>query len=118
MARQRCGGAWRLTAGERKRGSTIIGLSAAKRPKPKVKTVVVTVARGSYTIMAGKSATLPMTLNQTGKRLLARFWRVPTTLTFTGTLTHTRTVTFTYSKIDSPVTYQFYTSSGYTTVGP
>ena len=57
-----------------------------------------------------------MTLNQTGKRLLASFWRVPTTLKFTGTLTHTRTVTFTYSKIDSLVTYRFYTSSGYTIV--
>ena len=107
---QRCAGAWTITTHRRKRGNTIIGVSA--RPKPKQTTTIVTVANGSYTIPAGKPTTLRLALNATGKRLLNRFWRLPTTLKLTGTLTHSRTLTFTYPKIAPRLTLQFKATRG------
>ena len=107
---QRCAGAWTITTHQRKRGNTIIGVSA--KAKPKQTTTIVTVANGSYTIHAGKPATLRLPLNATGKRLLNRFWRLPTILKLTGNLTHTRTLTFAYLKIASRLTVQFRATRG------
>jgi hypothetical protein len=86
------------TTRERKRGTAILAVTAKKhRGKPKVKTVTVTVAQGSFVVPAGQSATVRVTLNATGKRLRARFGKLPVKLSLTGSLTTTRTVVFKFA---------------------
>lgn len=67
----------RLTTTERLRAGRVVGLSARVRQSTKV----VTLARRSFTIDAGATKTLKLTLSSTGRRLLARFRRLPARLT-------------------------------------
>jgi hypothetical protein len=85
------------TSHGRKRAGTILAVTASKRQKPKVRTVTVkvTVLQGSFTVPAGQGATVQVTLNSVGKQLLARFRKLPVTLSFTGSLTTAETVVFT-----------------------
>jgi hypothetical protein len=88
------------TSHERKRAAQILAVTASKhkgghKGKPKVKTVTVTVAQGSFSVPAGQSATVAVSLNATGRRLLAAFRRLPVTLVLTGSVTTTQRVVFT-----------------------
>jgi hypothetical protein len=94
---QVCSGSVVAAARERRRAKTVIGVLAAA-PK---RTVTVTVVVGSvgFAIPGGSQATVRLTLNQIGKQLLAEFHTLPVTLTFTGTTSMTRTITFAYPRV-------------------
>jgi hypothetical protein len=62
-------------------GKTLVGVIAKSKPKPRSKTVVV--GQTSFTIHAGQTQTIKLALNATGKRLLARFKRLPAKLVVT-----------------------------------
>jgi DNA-binding beta-propeller fold protein YncE len=91
------------TVKERKRANTIVAVTAAngKRHggKPKTKTVTVTVVRSTVTLAAGKSVTTRIALNGAGTKLLARFQRLPVSLSFTGSIATTQTVVYTLSRL-------------------
>jgi DNA-binding beta-propeller fold protein YncE len=91
------------TVNERKRGTSIVAVTAAKAPKgggrPRARTVTVTVTRGSFTVPAGGSLAARVTLNRSGKQLLARFDALPVRLSLSGDVTATRTVVFTSSRL-------------------
>jgi hypothetical protein len=77
-----------------------------KKPKPKPKvTKVVTVATGSYSIATGGRTTVTIALNSAGQKLLTQFYKLPTTLTIGGIAATSRTVTFSYSVIRSPISF-------------
>lgn len=103
VAGQQCSVSVVGTARERKRGATILAVTAAKGKKhggkPKTKTVTVVVARSTVTVPAGNSVTAKIALNSTAKKLVARFHRLPVKLSFTGSLTATNTVVFTLPRV-------------------
>ena len=84
------------TVKERKRGTSVVAVTAAKQ---RARTVTVTVTRGSFTVPAGGSRIARVTLNRTGKQLLARFAALPVRLSLSGDLTATRTVVFTSQRL-------------------
>jgi len=45
----------------------------------------VTIAAGAWSLRAGKTRTLQISLNSTGKMLLSKFGKIPSTLTITPT---------------------------------
>jgi hypothetical protein len=83
----KCGGATDcrvsliLTVHETLRGHRIVAVSAAKTKKPKLKHRLVGVGSASATVRAGKTAKLKVSLNRTGRGLLAARHRLTTTLT-------------------------------------
>jgi hypothetical protein len=79
----------RMTVTERFRGRRLIAISARK----KVRKVIVTVGRASATLRAGQTKVVKVSLNGTGKRLLARFHRLHVTLKVTQSLGRNRTAT-------------------------
>ena len=64
----------------------------------------MTVTQSTITLPAGSSATARISLNPAGKRLLARFQRLPVKLSFTGSVTSTQTVVYTLPRlrVDTP----------------
>jgi hypothetical protein len=74
-----CKGVAQLTSTERLKGHRVTGLSARKRTKR------VTVGRVTFTVAAGKSHRIVVTLNRTGQALLKRFHSLPVTLAVTLT---------------------------------
>ena len=102
-------------------GSAIVRVAmssdARHKPKPKPKTTTVTVASAHFSVPAGRRASVHVTLNAIGKRLLGRFYKLPTRMRVTGTAAVTRTVRFQYVVIDASVRYSFvHSSTGVTTV--
>jgi hypothetical protein len=92
------------------RRSSVVALSAAaKHDRPRTRTVVV--ARAGFSVAAGKRASVRITLNSAGRRLLSEFYRVPTTFAFTaasGSRTRqTQTEIFSYPRITSLIAYVF-----------
>ena len=76
---QRCTGTAKLTAHVTTQGSKVVAVAAKakKKPKPKPKppkkvTKVETIASASYSIPTGKSSTVKLSLNSTGKKLADR----------------------------------------------
>ena len=67
-----CSGPIAITAHETKKGKKIVGVTARKR-KPKTLMKQVSVASGSYSLPAGQTANVKVTLNHTGKQLLGQF---------------------------------------------
>jgi len=65
----------------------------------------VTVGRTTFTLASGKSVSLTIKLNATGRRLLGEFYRLSTHLTISGTTAFSRPVTFAYPRVRSPVTW-------------
>jgi hypothetical protein len=86
------------------------------KPKPKPKTTMVTVATARYAVPTGKRTTVAVTLNATGKRLLSRFYKLPTRMRVSGTVSAARTVQFHYAVIDASISYGFSYGSGVITV--
>ncbi len=77
----------------------------------------MTVARAfRFSVPAGhKRTTVRVTLNATGKRLLNRFYKLPTRMRIAGTPL-ARAVQFRYVVIDASVNFGFKSSAGLTTV--
>lgn len=82
-------------------GRTIAVAARAHRRK----TTNVTVAGGSYSIATGHKATINLTLNAAGRKLLTELYKLPSTLRIGGTTALTRTVTFSYRRIRSPISF-------------
>ena len=100
---QSCTGTLALTTLEHFTGHKLTAISAAKtRKKPKKTTRTVTLGRKTYSLVGGASTTLTITLDATGKQLLARYRKLPAKLTVTPTASKTaaatKTVTITPRK--------------------
>jgi hypothetical protein len=92
-----CPGNAIITVRERKRGGRITAI-LARRPGG-LRTATAIVGRRPFTIPAGRTATVRIALNPTGKRLLARFQRLRARLAVTITgARQTRVITFHASK--------------------
>jgi hypothetical protein len=64
------GAAFRMTVTEKLRGNKIIAVTARQQPKTRQVVVTVSTARGLM-LVAGQSKVVKISLNRTGKRLLA-----------------------------------------------
>ena len=89
-AGERCSGTLKLSALEHLSGHTITAVSAStpkKKPKkkPKKTTRTVTLASSTYAVTGASATTLTITLNTTGKRLLATYHKLSAKLTLTPT---------------------------------
>jgi Thrombospondin type 3 repeat len=62
-----------------------------------VKIVTVTVASASFTLHGGQKTILHVTLNKTGRQLLARFYTLPVKFSITGVAGNARAATFSYA---------------------
>lgn len=104
-AGETCRGVATLTVKERRRGSSVVAVSAATPSRGRVTTTTVTVAQRSFTAPVGHHTVLHLTLSPAARRLLAQRYRLPAALTLTGTNIPVRTVTFAYPKIASLILY-------------
>jgi hypothetical protein len=101
---QACAGNVAVTAHEHKHGGSVLGVTAAhkskgktrKKGKPGAKSTKVMVARGSFDIPTGQSSKLKLTLNSVGKSLLAQFYQLPATLTFSDNALGPSTIAYFY----------------------
>ncbi len=78
---QSCTGTLALSTLEHLRSGKLTALSASHKTKKQSRTVLL--ASASYVIAAGTSQTLTITLNATGRQLLAKYHRLPAELTLT-----------------------------------
>jgi hypothetical protein len=95
-----CSGALKLSSRVTTKGKKIVAVAAAagSKKKAKRKTVTRTVGSGRYSITAGQTKVIKLTLNAYGKRLLKARGRLPTMLTITGPARLTKKVTFIYKR--------------------
>jgi hypothetical protein len=85
---------FRMTVTEKRRGNRIIAITAKKKPKPKVRKIIVTVGSApGITLSAGHSKTVKVSLNGLGKRLLASRHTLRVTLDVTQVLSARRSQT-------------------------
>lgn len=117
---QRCTGTAKLTSHVTTQGSKIVAVAAKAKPKPKPPkkvTKVQTIASGSYSIPTGKSSTVTLSFNSTGKKLLTARYTVPATLTLTGAASATKKLNFKYHviKLSPSYTWAFGASFSYAT---
>ncbi len=111
-----CAGGIVVSAREQLRGRTMDGVSA-RAHRSAVRTVVVTVARDSYSVSASATRVLTFALNATGKQLLARFYRLPATVKLPGASNASRPITFSYPRVRALLiacTWYSVTPAGYT----
>ena len=109
IAGQVCAGKIAATSQIRRSGKTIVGVTATvpknpprRHPKPRPKppvTVTTTVAQGAYSVPATTTATVRLTLNREGARVLSHFLALPTLVRFTGTSTAVIRVKFAYQRV-------------------
>jgi hypothetical protein len=88
-----CRGTVRLQTTERLTGKRVVAVSAASATKRKL-----TVGQKSYSLAAGKSVKLTITLTKTGRSLLTRFKRLPVRAAVTLTGVNGKTTTVSTSK--------------------
>ncbi len=114
----RCTGSATFTTRVTSRGAAPIHVAAPATARRKPKMTTVTVATTRFAVPAGRRTAVRVTLNATGKRLLNRFYRVPTRMRITGTPSLTRAVVFHYVVIDATVnfTLRYDTASGLTSI--
>jgi DNA-binding beta-propeller fold protein YncE len=104
---QSCSGTYTVTAHKTTCGSTVKAVTAAhKKHRPKCVTKVSTVhlGGGSYAVSAGRSTQTSFTVAHSGVALLFRFYRLPTTFTFSAFSSNapsSRVVVFAYKRITS-----------------
>jgi hypothetical protein len=115
-AGQTCTGTAVLSSVERKRGRSIVAVSALKRVTVRTSTVTVTLASRAFAVAVGQRATLQINLSATGKRLLAMFYTLPASLSLAGTSAPTRTITFAYPRITSIYNYTIDFNPNFSTV--
>lgn len=92
-AAARCAGPIAVTSRVTRRAGKPAAVSARSVKQRPVK-MVATVAQGRYSIAAGTSRTVRVTLNRTGRGLLRRFHRLPATVTVSGASPPHRRVVF------------------------
>jgi hypothetical protein len=85
----------------RKKKMAAVVHAAKSKPRPKPKTE--TVGSGTYTVATGTSTTVTVMLNSKGRKLLAAHYRLAATLTVGGPSPSTRTLTFKYAVVASPI---------------
>jgi hypothetical protein len=92
-----CSGSIKLTSKVTTRGKQVVALAAKakKRRKPKRKTVVKTVATARYSVSAGSSKTVKVTLTAAARKLLASRRRLPAVVAIAGAAKLSATTTFT-----------------------
>jgi streptogramin lyase len=95
---QSCDGTATLTSRVTTQGSRIVAVTAKARPKRRV-TRTERVARRAYSIRAGKTEILVVTLNATGRALLNRSYRLATKLAMSGTVSVSKPVTLSYGRL-------------------
>lgn len=76
---QTCTGTLLLTTREHLAGGKITAISAAKKPRKTTRTV--TLGGTPYSLTGGATKTLTINLNATGKKLLAKYHKLPARLT-------------------------------------
>jgi hypothetical protein len=101
---QTCSGSILGGAKERRRGRTVLAVTSrlAERHEPKkqkVTTVIVGVATASYSMAGGRSTSVRITLNKSGRGLLAKFYRLSVQLAWSGTTNQTIPVTYSYPRL-------------------
>jgi streptogramin lyase len=115
---QSCAGPVKLTTRVTTRGSQTLAVAAKAKPKPKPKpkkvTKTVTVASGSYLVAAGHSTTITLRLNSAGQRLLNQFYRLPAALAIGGPTAITKSVTFSYAVVHSPISFTWTFTASFT----
>jgi Glucodextranase, domain B len=77
LAGQTCKIVARLTTKEKLRGSRLLAITAKHHKRPKTRSKIVTVGSRTVTIPAGKTVTITINLNATGRKLLARYHKLP-----------------------------------------
>ena len=83
-----------------------VAANTKQKPKPPPKvTTVVKVGSGSYSVASGGRITVKLGLGTTGKGLLNQFYRLPTTLSITGTSSIATPVTFSWGRIHVSPSY-------------
>jgi DNA-binding beta-propeller fold protein YncE len=80
---QTCGGTLALTTVEHLKGHRITAITAKKKPKKNTRTL--TLASATYSLAGGAETTLTITLNATGKKLLAKDHKLSARLVLTPT---------------------------------
>jgi streptogramin lyase len=116
---QTCNGGLVLTSHVTSRGPQTVAVAARskgkkkKHLKPKI-TTVQTVASGLYSIATGRSATVTLAVNSTGRKLLDRFFRLPSTLTISGTASGTVSVALSYGRLHISPAYTWVFFKHYT----
>jgi hypothetical protein len=114
---QQCAGRVIATVVEHERAGALNALTATKkkhpgRPRPPV--VTVTVARASFSVPAGATQTVSLTLDRAGGLLLKRLGRLPVKLAVTG-IVRAPTVVLTIPKspvaVSTPPDSWFFTSA-------
>jgi hypothetical protein len=109
----RCSGKISLTSRVTTLGTKTIAVasSAKKKPKPKPKpkkvTKTDTVGGGSYSVATGDTATVRVTLNATGRRLLSQFYKLPAKVAVSGTTSLSRSVTLSYGRLHILPAYEW-----------
>lgn len=111
-----CSGTAEFSVNERKRGATVVAVSASKRTKGPTTTATLNVGSHSFALAAGQRATLQIGLNAGGRRLLAKFYRLPARWVLVGVSGAGQTVTFSYPRITSIVAYTIEFTKRYSTV--
>jgi len=96
---QVCAGRAKLASHVTMRGGSAVAVAAAsgKKTRPELNrtTKVETIGSASYAAARGRSTTVRIRLNSTGRKLLEQFSTLPATLTVTGTTRLSKTVTLT-----------------------
>jgi hypothetical protein len=77
LAGQTCKIVASLTTTEKLRGSKLLAITAKRHKRPKTRSKIVTVGATTVTIPAGKTKTITVNLNATGRKLLARYHKLP-----------------------------------------
>jgi hypothetical protein len=85
--------------------ATGVNKAKKKKPKPKPKANGVQVAAGSYSVASGHQVKIKLALNAAGRKVLTQRYQLPATLLIGGTTRITRSVTFSYRRISSPVSF-------------
>jgi hypothetical protein len=121
-----CSGPIKLTSHVTTQGRNTVAVAAStakkrhkkkhRKPAPKKVTTQQTVGTGTYSVSTGQTATVAVTLNRTGQRLLSQFYKLPVTVTLGGSSTARRTASLQYSVIHSPISFTFSFSRSSTSV--
>ncbi len=98
---QTCTGTINVTTHITTRGRTIVAVTAAARARTKL----VTVARASFGVVPGASAHLRLNLSAVGRQALLARYRLPATLSLTGTTSAVATIVYSYPQILTGISY-------------
>ena len=103
---KRCGGTLTTSARVRERGSTVLGVTARKKPKkskkpkkpkpPPIKTVTMSLGQSAVNVATGRSGTVRIRLNAAARRLLGNRYKLPAALSYSGVTIAPHTITFAY----------------------